>query len=136
MFNIITVPCTPGVFKVRCPDDYRKWLVSMFTLFGTKWVKIFCGPMWKIMSTSQSVPEPRHGGLDPLEVLFIELRCILAVFHCCFRQESTSLGSLKELLKETLLAVEFLWDQRFRYIISDMPKLFYQLLGTIIAEDT
>lgn len=83
MFNIITVPCTPGVFKVRYPDDYRKWLVSMFTLFGTKWVKIFCGPMWKIMSTSQSVPEPRHGGLDPLEVLFIELRCY-NMYTSCF----------------------------------------------------
>ena len=32
-------------WQLHCPDDYREWLVSMFSLFGTKWVKLFCGPM-------------------------------------------------------------------------------------------
>ena len=31
-----------------CPEDYRLWLESMYSLFGTKFVKFFNGPMWKL----------------------------------------------------------------------------------------
>lgn len=36
-----------------CPNDYTGWLVSMFSLFGTKFVKLFSGPMWRVEATSQ-----------------------------------------------------------------------------------
>ena len=56
--------------QVNCPEDYRKWLVSMFALLVTKWVKVFCGPMWKVVSTSQSVSDPESHGrcFDPVQV--------------------------------------------------------------------
>lgn len=33
-------------FQIKCPSDYRLWLQTMYVLFGSKWAKIFCGPMW------------------------------------------------------------------------------------------
>lgn len=44
------------LLQVCCPDDYRQWLVSMFSLFGTKFVKLYSGPMWRVDSTSQEGP--------------------------------------------------------------------------------
>jgi hypothetical protein len=45
---------SPSSYAVpACPDDYMGWLVSMFSLFGTKFVKLFNGPMWRVESTSQ-----------------------------------------------------------------------------------
>ena len=55
--------------KIRCPDDYRQWLVSMFSLFGTKWVKLFCGPMFKVEATNQGDSTYTSPDLmDPLQV--------------------------------------------------------------------
>lgn len=42
--------------QIHCPDDYRQWLVSMYSLFGTKFVKIYSGPMWRVETTSQDQP--------------------------------------------------------------------------------
>lgn len=29
-----------------CPEDYMLFLESMYNLFGSKWLKLHCGPMW------------------------------------------------------------------------------------------
>ncbi len=43
-----------GTFmQVNCPKEYDDWLQSMYVLFGSKFSKIFCGPMWSVISTSQ-----------------------------------------------------------------------------------
>lgn len=39
--------------QIVCPDDYRSWLETMYVLFGTKFSKIFGGPMWSKDPTSQ-----------------------------------------------------------------------------------
>ena len=39
--------------QIHCPDDYRQWLVSMFSLFGTKFMKLYSGPLWRVETTSQ-----------------------------------------------------------------------------------
>lgn len=33
------------LIKVHCSQDYRLWLQTMYSLFGTKWIKLFAGPM-------------------------------------------------------------------------------------------
>ncbi len=50
--------------QVHCPHDYREWLLSMFSLFGTKFLKLFCGPMWRVESLEQEYTIVR----DPLIV--------------------------------------------------------------------
>ena len=42
--------------QVSCPPDYRKWLETMYSLFGNKWLNIHGGPMWKVETTEQGVP--------------------------------------------------------------------------------
>ena len=42
--------------QVSCPPDYRKWLETMYSLFGNKWLNIHGGPMWKVETTGQGVP--------------------------------------------------------------------------------
>lgn len=42
-----------ALFQVSCPEDYRAWLVSMYSLFGTKWLNLHRGPMWSVESTAQ-----------------------------------------------------------------------------------
>ena len=37
-----------------CPQDYLDWQVSMFTLFGTKWLRMHGGPKWMCVPTGQS----------------------------------------------------------------------------------
>ena len=52
-------------------DDYRGWLQSMYILFGTKWSKLFCGPLWSNEQTGQSLEDGPNGvqeALDPLTV--------------------------------------------------------------------
>ena len=44
--------------QIHCPDDYRQWLVSMSSLFGTKFVKLYSGPMWRVETTSQDQNAP------------------------------------------------------------------------------
>ena len=46
------------ITQVKCLDDYRTWLSSMFSMFGTKWVKLFSGPMWNYNSPIQDGPPP------------------------------------------------------------------------------
>ena len=43
----------PSSTQAKCPEDYRQWLVSMYSLFGSKWAKLHCGPMWRVESTAQ-----------------------------------------------------------------------------------
>ena len=40
--------------QLKCPPDYRLWLETMYNLFGTKWCRIFSGPMWSYVSIAQS----------------------------------------------------------------------------------
>ena len=44
---------TPNDLQVVCPEDYEQWLVSMYSLFGTKFSKMLRGPMWSKESTCQ-----------------------------------------------------------------------------------
>jgi hypothetical protein len=39
----------------QCPSDYRQWLVTMYSLMGTKWCKLHAGPMWSGQQVSQGV---------------------------------------------------------------------------------
>lgn len=66
----VTVPNSTLFMYFQCPDDYRQWLVSMFSLFGTKFVKMFNGPMWKVEQTMQSgsVTFSTLGVHDPMRV--------------------------------------------------------------------
>jgi hypothetical protein len=34
-------------------EDYRSWLQTMYVLFGSKCIKLFCGPMWSSEPTEQ-----------------------------------------------------------------------------------
>ena len=52
---------------MQCPDDYRLWLQTMYALFGTKWAKIYCGPMWSVAQTD-SVATRSRNKLQPTEV--------------------------------------------------------------------
>ena len=58
--------------KVSCPPDYRCWLQTMYALFGTKWAKVFCGPMWSyvpIMQTENVVhPTSTSNAMAPVNV--------------------------------------------------------------------
>ena len=62
-------------WQLHCPDDYREWLVSMFSLFGTKWVKLFCGPMWKVEGIAQAdvAPTCTSHSWDPMQVWCLKL---------------------------------------------------------------
>lgn len=53
--------------QINCPDDYRQWLVSMFSLFGTKFIKLYSGPMWRIETTSQD-HQVSSSNKSPVEV--------------------------------------------------------------------
>ena len=43
--SAIQVPC--------CPPDYRQWLSSMYSLFGSKWSKLHSGPLWSVEQLMQ-----------------------------------------------------------------------------------
>ena len=53
---------------VFCPEEYKDWLQTMYVLFGTKFSKIFCGPMWSCDMTNQSVDTVLAEVRDPLQV--------------------------------------------------------------------
>lgn len=40
---------------------------SMYVLFGTKWSKLFCGPLWSVEATEQGSSSASNS-LDPLTV--------------------------------------------------------------------
>ena len=40
-----------------CPEDYMLFLESMYNLFGTKWLKLHCGPMWAFEPVMQQTGE-------------------------------------------------------------------------------
>ena len=44
--------------------------MSMFCLFGTKFIKLFSGPMWAVATTAQSAEDSKEnmGHLHPIEV--------------------------------------------------------------------
>ena len=56
--------------QISCPDDYRQWLVSMFSLFGTKFVKLYSGPMWRVETTSQEQQVSLSSTKLPVEVYY------------------------------------------------------------------
>lgn len=64
------------IIQVHCPDDYRQWLVSMFSLFGTKFVKLYCGPMWRVETTSQEQQVHKSRDKQPTQV------CTLLLVRC------------------------------------------------------
>ncbi|XP_065893244.1 uncharacterized protein [Dysidea avara] len=57
-----------SVQHVCCPSDYRSWLETMYVLFGTKWFKIFSGPLWS-HGHSEKVTAAHKNGThsDPTE---------------------------------------------------------------------
>lgn len=59
--------------QMKCPPDYRVWLQTMYVLFGTKFAKIFGGPLWShapIMQTDNLELERDHNTnpLNPINV--------------------------------------------------------------------
>ena len=50
-----------SLLQIFCSDDYHDWLLTMYSLFGTKFSKLFCGPMWSTDANSSK-------RMDPLEV--------------------------------------------------------------------
>ena len=64
-----------------CTDDYLEWLQSIYILFGTKWSKIHCGPLWSSQPTDQNNTASHYGAIDSITVSdFNELllRCRVA----------------------------------------------------------
>ena len=57
-FYAYTCTYTHECMQIHCPDDYRQWLVSMFSLFGTKFLKLYSGPMWRVETTCQDQNAP------------------------------------------------------------------------------
>ena len=55
------------ITQAVCSRDYEQWLQTMYTLFGTKFSKLFCGPMWSQAPTSQG-GETLGPSQDPLKV--------------------------------------------------------------------
>ena len=56
-------------FQISCPPDYRLWLQTMYVLFGTKWSKIFTGPLWSHVSVEQTTTAALHSrSTNPIEV--------------------------------------------------------------------
>ena len=67
-----------------CPDDYRQRLVSMFSLFGTKFVKLYSGPMWRVETTLQEQQAPRSFTKVPVKVhVHVYMYTILCVYTAC-----------------------------------------------------
>ena len=68
--SVYTIYNNAILIQVRCPDDYRQWLMSMFSLFGTKFVNIYCWPMWRVETTSQEeqVQEQQARDKQPTQV--------------------------------------------------------------------
>ncbi len=54
--------------QVKCPDDYRCWLESMYSLFGTKWSKLHRGPCWSFEPTEQGRAVEDSKSFSPLSV--------------------------------------------------------------------
>ena len=54
--------------QVSCPKDYEQWLQTMYVLFGTKFSKIFRGPMWSCDSINQGTGYMLAEVQDPLQV--------------------------------------------------------------------
>ena len=54
--------------QVTCCDEYLQWLQSMYALFGTKWSKLYCGPMLCIESKEQGSRISCNGAFNPLMV--------------------------------------------------------------------
>ena len=59
-------------------EDYRAWLQSMYTLFGTKWAKLYCGPMLSyapIMQAHDTHPVSVDA-LHPTKVIPFDSKCV------------------------------------------------------------
>ena len=82
----------------------------MFSIFGTKFVKLYSGPIWRVETTAQEDQVPLSSDRSPVEVR--NLNCIMPFelifnFHFCVlsRRGLTSQDYLKERFRETLLEV-------------------------------
>lgn len=54
-----------------CTDDYQDWLQTMYIMFGTKWSKLFCGPLTSVEGTEQSQQSAVERAFNPLKVIGI-----------------------------------------------------------------
>ena len=85
----------------------------MYILFGTKFSKIFCGPMWTKDPTAQGCAT--IGSRDPLMVCFEYcLKFMLCSFIFVFRLESMSLLSVGAHSEEMLLLLSLLQALKFK----------------------
>ena len=66
--------------QISCPDDYRQWLVSMFSLFGTK---LYSGPMWRVETMSQEQQVSLSSTKLPVEVYYTILYVYTACANTC-----------------------------------------------------
>lgn len=60
---------------VRCPEDYKLWCETMFSLFGTKWSKIHVGPMWSVALVAQgeATPQSNRKTVEVYQLLSCEI---------------------------------------------------------------
>lgn len=42
------------LLQISCPPDYRSWLQTQYVLFGSKWSRVFSGPMWSLEPIMQA----------------------------------------------------------------------------------
>lgn len=64
------------IHQVKCPPDYRARLQTLYILFGTKFSKIFSGPLWShapIMQAENIASDPI---VNPVEAM--SLRSVLS----------------------------------------------------------
>ena len=57
--------------QVHSSEDYLGWLQTMYVLFGTKWSKLFCGPLQSVESTEQE-SSVATGAFNPLQYVTLE----------------------------------------------------------------
>ena len=40
--------------NLSAPEDYKKWMESMYCYFGNAWASLFLGPMWSYETVEDS----------------------------------------------------------------------------------
>ena len=73
--------------QLKCPPDYRLWLETMYNLFGTKWCRIFSGPMWSYVSIAQSEAQSNESAItkEPSKVYILISRVIIKLLIQLFK---------------------------------------------------
>ena len=63
----VTLQCL--YLQISSPADYRSWLQTMYVFFGTKWCRIFTGPLWNHVLVEQTTIAVLHSrAKNPIEV--------------------------------------------------------------------